>query len=61
MKTVVDGRLESEAERYAFRFRCDDCCHFDGARCGDDWPTPEHRLPLARGGVVVFCKQFEIA
>ena len=60
MKIRVDERLEREAERFRFRFRCDDCAHFDGARCGDGWPTREHRLPLARDGVIVFCKQFEM-
>jgi len=61
MKTLVDARLEDESTRFALRHTCDDCVHFDGARCGDAWPTEPHRLPLVRDAVVVFCKEFEAA
>ncbi|HEY1954884.1 MAG TPA: hypothetical protein VGH28_04715 [Polyangiaceae bacterium] len=60
MKTPVDARLADEAQRFRFRFTCDDCRHFQSERCGDGWSTDEHRLPLAHGGVVVFCKEFEM-
>ena len=60
MKIRADARLAEEAERFAFRHTCDDCSHFDGARCGDDWPTAEHRLPIAVAREVVFCKEFEM-
>ena len=39
--------------------RASTAVHFDGARCGDAWPTEQHRLPLARDEVV-FCKEFEL-
>lgn len=29
MKTTVDARLLREARRFALRFACDDCAHFD--------------------------------
>jgi hypothetical protein len=29
MRTLVDARLREEAERFSFRFACDDCVHFD--------------------------------
>jgi hypothetical protein len=62
MKTIVDERFLDEAARYALRHRCDDCVHFDGARCGDAWPTEHHRLPVTQNqtAIVVFCKEFEM-
>ncbi len=64
MKTRIDDRLRKEAARFVLRHTCDDCCHFDEgrARCGEDWPTAEHRLPLAKNerDEVVFCKEFEM-
>ncbi len=60
MKTRVDDRLREEAARFVLRHTCDDCCHFDGSRCGEDWPTAQHRLPLVEEGEVVFCKEFEM-
>ena len=61
MKTLVDERLVEESARFALRHGCDDCVHFDGARCGDAWPTAPHRLPVVRDTIVVFCKEFEAA
>lgn len=61
MKTTVDDRLRREAARFTLRHTCEDCCHFDGVRCGDAWPTTEHRLPIARADTIAFCKQFEVA
>ena len=65
MKTHVDDRLRDEAARFSLRHTCDDCAHFDGARCASEWPTREHRLPIhraiAHGAIVVFCKEFEVA
>jgi hypothetical protein len=35
VRTLVDARLREEAERFSFRFACDDCVHFDeGAPVG---------------------------
>ena len=61
MRTSVDERLRDEAARFSLRHTCDACAHFDGARCGDAWPTEQHRLPLAGESTVVFCKEFELA
>jgi hypothetical protein len=60
MRTRVDARLLDEAERFSLRHACEHCCHFDGERCGEAWPTAPHRLPLAKDEVV-FCKEFELA
>ncbi|HEX4512753.1 MAG TPA: hypothetical protein VH054_04430 [Polyangiaceae bacterium] len=59
MKTKVDDRLVEESARFALRHRCEDCVHWDGARCGDAWPTEPHRVPVVRDAIVVFCKGFE--
>jgi hypothetical protein len=32
MRTRVDERLEREAARFAFRFACEDCVHFEHER-----------------------------
>jgi hypothetical protein len=63
VKTVVDGRLFDEAERFGLRFACEDCAHFDGGkdRCLHEFPTAEHRRALLRpGSVLSFCKEFEL-
>ncbi len=60
MKTPVDAKLKAEAEQFRLRFRCDDCVHFDGARCAHGYPTEEHRRTLEQA-FIVFCKELEIA
>lgn len=61
MKTPIDARLREEATRFALRYRCDDCLHFDaeGQRCVHGYPTEEHRRTLD-GDELVFCKEFEV-
>lgn len=63
MKTSVDDKLRREAARFELRFRCDDCVHFDAdhARCTHEYPTAEHRRPLASAHEIVFCKEFELS
>lgn len=64
MKTPVDARLREEAERFALRFRCDDCVHFRPDACAHGYPIEAHRGssegPI-EGPFVVFCKEFELA
>ncbi len=69
MRTLVDGRLRDEAARFAFRFACDDCAHFDRARerCSLSYPAAprRHALEIARPGAigdgsVELCKTFEL-
>jgi hypothetical protein len=60
-----DPSFDEERVRFALRFCCEDCGHFDGerARCRHDWPTEFHRRAAyddARGGEIVFCKEFEL-
>lgn len=59
MRTVVDARLREEAERFHFRFRCEDCVHFNGSECAHGYPTEEHRRTLDEA-FIVFCKELEI-
>jgi hypothetical protein len=59
MKTLVDERLRLEADRFAFRFGCEHCAHFDvgqsspsaaaangtvgSAACANGYPSEAHR------------------
>jgi hypothetical protein len=67
MKTLVDARLASEADRFRLRFACDDCVHFSPEReptCGHGWPVRLRRSALAEEEAhagVEFCKEFELA
>ncbi len=61
MRTLVDARLREEAARYALRFACEDCAHFDPAsgRCSLGYPaSPRHDALL--GDALELCKEFEL-
>jgi hypothetical protein len=62
MRTPVDARLREEAERFAFRFGCEDCAHFGAERgtCAHGYPTEAHRRTRLGGPFLVFCKEFEL-
>ena len=65
MKTQVDARLRAEAARFAFRFACEDCVHFeaDGERCSLAYPAAPRRAALdadARQSHLELCKSFEL-
>ncbi|HEY8088022.1 MAG TPA: hypothetical protein VIF09_09255 [Polyangiaceae bacterium] len=62
MRTRVDDRLRDEARRFALRFACDDCAHFDPARarCSLGYPAAPRRDALTRAEVEL-CKSFELA
>lgn len=61
MKTRIDERLRTEAEKYRFRFTCEHCAHFDEARqsCAEGYPNDEHVDGSLRGDEVLFCKLWE--
>jgi len=61
VKTRIDARLREQASRFAFRFACDDCTHFDGARerCSLAYPATPRRDALD-GAEVELCKTFEL-
>jgi hypothetical protein len=61
MKTRVDERLRVEAQRFAFRFACDDCVHFAAAaaRCSLDYP-PSPRRDALLDSEFELCKTFEL-
>jgi hypothetical protein len=62
MKTLVDLRLRDEATRFALRFGCDDCVHFDRdrERCTHGYPAEPRRDALATSIEVELCKEFEL-
>jgi hypothetical protein len=63
VKTTVDFRLRDEAERFALRFACEDCAHFDDAQgeCLHGYPTLLHRRArLTCHAELAFCKEFEL-
>jgi hypothetical protein len=61
VKTPVDGRLREEAEKFAFRFACDDCAHFASttARCSLSFDAAPRRDALHRTHLEL-CKAFEL-
>jgi hypothetical protein len=64
MLTCVDDGLRSEARRFALRFTCEVCAHFDpeADRCSHEYPHAPHRsVDPERVSVLSFCKLFELA
>ena len=61
MKLAVDARLLDEALRFAFRFACDDCAHFDDRRerCSLGYPAAPRRAALATP-FLELCKAYEL-
>ncbi len=61
MQTAVDNQLRDEARRYAFRFACDDCAHFEAGaeRCSLEYPAVPRRGAL-EGKHLELCKGFEL-
>ena len=63
MITVVDSELREQAERFAFRYSCESCLHYDSERseCANGYPTEPHRLrDLGEATELIFCKEFEL-
>jgi hypothetical protein len=65
VKTPIDVRLREEAARYAFRFACEDCIHFNPQRerCSLAFPPSPRRgvldLAVPADGLEL-CKSFEL-
>jgi hypothetical protein len=61
VRTLVDERLRDEARRFAFRFACDDCAHFDAEpeRCSLAYPATPRRDDMGRAHLEL-CKAFEL-
>lgn len=61
MKTLIDQRLRTEAERFRLRFSCEHCAHFDedAGKCAEGYPNEEHTDGSLRGEQVLFCKLWE--
>ena len=61
MRTRVDLQLTDEAKKFALRFACEDCVHFDDQlRCEHGYPAAPRQADLQLEEIV-FCKDFEIA
>jgi hypothetical protein len=68
MRTRVDARLREEAARYALRFACEDCAHFDpsSGRCSLEYPASPRRDALLAPPAgdetteLELCKEFEL-
>lgn len=63
MKTRVDARFRSEAERFRLVFACEDCAHFtpESGTCAHGYPNEAHRDgPLENVQSLEFCKEFEL-
>lgn len=64
MRTPVDDQLLSEVERFALRFECEHCAHFDPATgaCSAGFPNAMHRVRELSGQplLIIFCKSFEL-
>lgn len=61
MRLPWTAEFDAERRRFALRFRCEDCAHFDAAReqCAHEWPNELHR-ERAPSTVLDFCKEFEL-
>jgi hypothetical protein len=62
VRTPIDRRLREEAARFALRFACDDCAHFDAPaeRCSLAYPAAPRRDALRPDEYVEFCKEYEL-
>ena len=56
--------FDEESDRYALRFVCEDCAHFEATTggCRHEWPNQSHRREAGAVGLRVldFCKEFEL-
>jgi hypothetical protein len=58
----VDARLREEARRFALRFACEDCAHFDAHReaCVHGYPAAPRLAEIDEEDELLFCKEFEL-
>jgi hypothetical protein len=64
VRTLVDQRLQAEAQRFQLRFGCEHCVHFAAERkaCANEYPTQAHlAIDLDKAPSLEFCKEFELA
>jgi len=54
--------FDAERERFALRFACEDCAHFEVSteRCRHEWPNESHRREPRQPELLDFCKEFEL-
>jgi hypothetical protein len=64
MRVPRTEEFDEEALRFAFRFTCEACAHFDHRteRCRHDYPSEMHRARFYadREADLLFCKEFEL-
>jgi hypothetical protein len=58
----MDRQFDDERHRFALRFGCEDCAHFDApsGRCRHEWPNEAHRQTPPPALDLDFCKEFEL-
>ena len=67
MEVPFTKRFEEQRRRYAFRFTCEDCAHFDprDGSCLHEFPNEMHRRGYykepPRPATILFCKDFDLA
>lgn len=64
MRTPIDAKLRDEARRFALRFTCVHCVHFNTEQqsCANEYPTQAHlHVDLDQQESLEFCKEFELA
>lgn len=63
MITPVTAELVRQARRYALRYGCESCAHYEPESqvCTGGYPNAAHReRDLDEGGTLLFCKLFEL-
>jgi hypothetical protein len=67
MEVVWKPGFDEQRRRFAFRFTCEHCAHFDDLtdECLHGYPNQMHRLTLyerePRPREIMFCKEFDLA
>jgi hypothetical protein len=66
VKQRCTKRFEAERQRFALRFTCEHCSHFQAERerCAHGYPTDAHRSAryeaASPDAELVFCKDFDL-
>ena len=66
MEVKFSREFDAQRERFAFRFTCEHCAHFDDEKevCIHGFPNEMHRLGYyiaeKRPKTIVFCKDFDL-
>lgn len=67
MEVPFDDVFDEQRARFAFRFTCEHCAHYDeeSDACAHGFPNAMHKLDRyaakPRPPTIVFCKDFDLA